>query len=168
MKRFITLCFLAVFGLSIASAADKVEGLWKSIDEKTGKTTAAWHIYQKDGVLYGEILTVPNQADSTIAKDCKSSYPNFPIQGNVNKMTVIHTPFIFGLKMKNAGQWEGGNIIDPNDGKMYKCKITFHDPDSKRFKTDTLEMRGELGLGIGRSQFWARTNEAEIATMKGK
>jgi hypothetical protein len=61
MKKLVSLCLLAVFALATAAAADKVEGFWKSIDEKTSKVTAAWRIYQKDGVLYGEIVTVPNQ-----------------------------------------------------------------------------------------------------------
>jgi uncharacterized protein (DUF2147 family) len=165
MKRFIAVCLVAVLGLATVSAADKVEGLWKSIDEK-GKTTAAWRIYQKDAVLYGEIITVPGQSDATIAKDCKPSYRGFPVSGEVNKMTVINTPFIYGLKMKAEGKWEGGNIIDPKDGKLYQCKIVFHAADGSRYKTDVLEMRGEIGFGLGRSQFWERTTEDEIASLK--
>ena len=165
MKRLATLCFLALFAFGTLSAADKVEGFWKSIDE-TGKTTAAWKIYQKDAVLYGEIITVPGQADSKIAESCLPSYKGFPISGDVSKMTVVNTPFIFGLKMKAPGQWESGNIIDPKDGKMYKCKIVFHAADNKKYKTDALEMRGEIGMGIGKSQLWERTNEAEIASLR--
>jgi uncharacterized protein (DUF2147 family) len=165
VKRLVTLCFLAFFGLCTLSAADKVEGFWKSIDE-TGKTTAAWKIYQKNSVLYGEIITVPGQADSKLADSCLPSYKGFPISGDVSKMTVVNTPFIFGLKMKAEGQWEGGNIIDPKDGKMYKCKIVFHAADKKKYLKDALEMRGEIGLGIGKSQLWERTTEEEIAALR--
>ena len=165
MKRLATLCFLAVFGVSLLAAADKVEGFWKSVDE-TGKTTAAWKIYQKDAKLYGEIVTVPGQSDSKIADACLPSYKGFPVSGDVNKMTVVNTPFIFGLSMKKEGQWEGGNIIDPKDGKMYKCKIAFRAADGKKYPTDVLEMRGEIGMGLGRSQYWVRTTEAEIAALR--
>lgn len=168
MKKLATLCFLVLFASVALSAADKVEGLWKSIDEKTGKTTAAWRIYQKDNKLYGEIITVPDQDDSKLASDCQPNYKGFPVIGDVSKMTVINTPFIFGLKMKTPGQWEGGNIIDPKDGKLYQCKITFRPADGKKYAVDTLEMRGEIGLGIGRSQYWERTTEPEIAGMKKK
>jgi uncharacterized protein (DUF2147 family) len=41
---------------------------------------------------------------------------------------------------------------------MYKCKIVFHAADGDRYKVDTLEIRGEIGLGIGRSQFWQRAS----------
>jgi len=168
MKKIVTMCLFAGLYLASVSAADKVEGYWKSIDENSGKTTAAWRIYQKDNTLFGEIVTVPDQDDSTIATDCQASYKGFPVAGDVNKMTVVKTPFIFGLKMKAAGQWEGGNIIDPKDGKVYKCKLTFRSPDGKKFPKETLEMRGEIGLGIGRSQFWERINESEIESLRKK
>lgn len=166
MKKTAILCFLALFAVMAASAADRAEGLWKSIDEKTGKVTAAWRIYQKDGALYGVILTVPTQKDSTLAFTCKSSYKDFPVPGDVSKMTVVNTPFIFGLTMRAPGQWEGGNIIDPKDGKIYQCKITFRPQDGKKYVSDTLEMRGEIGLGIGRSQLWVRTTPEEIESLR--
>lgn len=164
MKKAFFALALALAAL-VTAVADPAEGLWKSIDED-GKVTAAWRIYQRDGVLYGEIVTVPGQDDATLAKDCKSAYKGFPIAGDVNKMRVVGTPFIFGLRAKSAGAWEGGNIIDPKDGKMYKCKISFRPADGKKFAADTLEMRGEIGLGIGRSQYWVRTTEAEIEAMR--
>lgn len=165
MKRIITVFLLLVLGFSMLAAEDKVEGLWKSIDE-TGKTTAAWRIYQKDTMLYGEIVKVPDQADTKLADKCLPSYKGFPLSGDISKMTVVNTPFIYSLKMKNPGQWDSGNIIDPKEGKLYKCKITFRAADGKKYKNDMLEMRGEIGLGIGRSQLWERTNEAEIAALK--
>lgn len=168
MKRTAILCALAFLAAATVSAADRVEGLWKSIDEKTGKVTAAWRIYQKDGRLYGEIITVPDQSDETLASDCTGVYKDFPKPGDVSRMTVVNTPFIYNLRMKDAGLWEGGNIIDPNDGKLYKCKISFHQADDRKFKKDTLEMRGEIGLGIGRSQFWERTTEKEIEALRMK
>lgn len=163
-KTVLSLC-LALFAGLAAFAADPVAGLWKSVDEQ-GKTTAAWRIYEKGGLLFGEIVTVPNEREDKLADKCKASYKDFPVAGDVSKMKVTGTPFIFNLKQKAAGQWADGNIIDPNDGKMYKCKITFHPKDGKKYAEDTLEMRGEIGLGIGRSQEWIATNDAEIEAMR--
>jgi uncharacterized protein (DUF2147 family) len=64
--------------------------------------------------------------------------------------------------MDKPGQWSGGNVVDPESGSMYKCRITFRPADGKRYKVDTLEMRGEIGLGIGRSQFWRKSTKAEV------
>lgn len=168
MKRVTFVCVLAAIALMGAYSADPAEGLWKSIDEKTGEMTAFWRIYERDARLYGEIITVPKQSDDTIAADCKASYKDFPVKGDVNKMTVVNTPFIFGLTKKASGEWAGGNIIDPKDGKIYKCKIRRHAPDGKDYKEETLEMRGEIGLGIGRSQYWKRTDLAEIEANRFK
>lgn len=166
MKKIITLCvcFMCLFG---CFAADLVEGFWISYDDKTGEATAGWEIYQKDGVLYGEIRSLADYPSDALAVDCKESYKTFPVEGVVNKMTTCNTPWIWGLKMKESGVWQGGNIIDPADGNMYKCKITFRKADGKKFAEDTLEMRGEIGMGIGRSQYWKRsTKEAAYGLYK--
>ena len=161
MKKFIFAALLLSVFAGFAFAEDPVEGYWVSINEE-GKLTAGWQIYEKDGVLYGKILAVAGKARDTIAAAVKESYKDFPVEGAVNKMTVAGTPWIWGLSKKNTGQWAGGNIVDPADGKMYKCKITFRAADGKKFKEDTLEMRGEIGMGIGRSQFWKRSTPEDI------
>ena len=161
MKKFIFAALLLSVFAGFAFAADPVEGYWVSIDEE-GKLTAGWQIYEESGVLYGKILAVAGKPRDTVATAVKESYKDFPVQGAVNKMTVVGTPWIWGLSKKGAGQWAGGNIIDPADGKVYKCKITFRAADGKKFKEDTLEMRGEIGMGIGRSQFWKRSTPEDI------
>lgn len=162
MKKVLLLVSaLLVLSSMALFAADPVEGLWKSVDEQ-GVATAFWKIYEKNGVLYGEIVKIVGKSDDTIATAAKPSYKNFPVAGEVNKMKVVGTPWIYGLKKKAPGQWEGGNIVDPSKGDIYNCKITFRPADGKKYKTDILEMRGEIGLGIGRSQFWQRATEAEI------
>ena len=159
-KVFLVLGVFLVAAVA-AFAADPVEGFWKSVDEE-GKATAFWRIYDKSGTLYGEILKIVGKPDDTIATAAKPSYKDFPVAGRVNAMKVIGTPWIYGLKKKNAGQWEGGSIVDPGKGDIYKCKITFRSADGKKYPTDVLEMRGEIGLGIGRSQFWQRAQESEF------
>ncbi|MDR0689904.1 MAG: DUF2147 domain-containing protein [Spirochaetaceae bacterium] len=161
MKKRIAL--VAAFGL-IAGwflAADPVEGYWTSVDEKTGKVTAGWEIYQNGGKLYGKIIGVFGYPPDVKADKCKESYPGFPVAGKVNQLPVKGTPWIFGLTLEKPGQWSGGNVVDPESGNLYKCKITYRPADGKRYKADTLEMRGEIGLGIGRSQFWKKSTRAE-------
>ena len=157
--------FIIVF-MGFALAADPVEGYWLSIDEKTGEITAGWEIYQKDGRLYGQILSAAGKPRNRVAVKCKESYSNFPVAGKVNAMTVVNTPWIYGLKQNKPGEWSGGSIIDPASGSQYQCKITFHAADGNRYKVDTLEMRGEIGFGIGRSQFWQKSNRAVAAGLK--
>jgi uncharacterized protein (DUF2147 family) len=156
-------------GLSIAAVcfaqSDPVEGFWLSIDEKTNKVTAGWQIYQQNGTLYGKILSLADEPRGTIAKDVKESYRDFPLPGKVNQMEVAGPPWIFGLTKREPGDWRGGKIIDPADGNIYNCRIMFHKADGKKYANDTLEMRGEIGLGIGRSQFWRKTDQAGASNL---
>jgi uncharacterized protein (DUF2147 family) len=159
MKKIIAV-FFALTTAIYCFADDPVEGFWISIDDNTGKVTAGWQVYQEGGKLYGKILSLASEPRGTIAAMCKESYKGFPVLGKVNTMPVAGTPWIFGLTKGKNGEWSGGNIIDPESGKMYNCKIIFRPADGKKFQSDTLEMRGEIGLGIGRSQFWQKTDSA--------
>jgi uncharacterized protein (DUF2147 family) len=167
MKKFLIVLIMACWVGGICFAADSVEGYWLSVDEKTQKVTAGWQIYQEGGKLYGKIMSMADNPPTSIADKCKDSYAGFPVAGKVSQMKVIGAPWIFGLSMDKPGQWSGGNVIDPNDGKMYKCKINFHAAGGK-YKTDTLEMRGEIGLGIGRSQFWQKTDSGTAGSLYKK
>ncbi|GHU22279.1 hypothetical protein FACS1894172_02130 [Spirochaetia bacterium] len=167
MKKMGMLCVLTLLVGSWCFAADVVEGYWLSIDEKTGKFTAGWEIKATNGVLEGHILSIYGKPQNEVASACKVSYAGFPVSGDVRKMKVVgEIPWIFGMKMDRAGQWSGGKIINPEDGNMYTCKITFHQADGNKYKVDTLEVRGELFLGIGRSQFWQKATRIEASSLR--
>ncbi|MCL2243380.1 MAG: DUF2147 domain-containing protein [Treponema sp.] len=169
MKIIIAL-FLAVSVCGLCFSAEPVEGFWLSVDEKTGKVTAGWHIYLENSQLYGKIMSVATEPRGVIADKCRESYRGFPVSGKVNTMPVAGTPWIFGLTKNNRnGEWTGGRIINPEDGNDYNCRIIFHQAGtragSRNFQADTLEMRGEIGLGIGRSQYWQRTDERTAGSL---
>jgi uncharacterized protein (DUF2147 family) len=54
--------------------------------------------------------------------------------------------------MKADGNvWDDGTILDPDNGKIYSCKIWLQDGN--------LQVRGYLGFSfIGRSQTWVRND----------
>ncbi|MDR1949941.1 MAG: DUF2147 domain-containing protein [Spirochaetaceae bacterium] len=166
MKKMMVLAGILILGAGMRLAADPLEGFWVSVDDKTGKVTAGWEIYQSGGKLLGKILSVSGFPQNVKAEKCKDSYPGFPVPGKVNQLPVIGTPWIFGLNMDKAGQWSGGNVIDPDTGNIYKCRITYRPADGNRYKVDTLEMRGEIGLGIGRSQFWRKSTRTEAEGLR--
>jgi len=166
MKQRCAAIVLAFFCAGALSAADPAEGYWLGVDDKSGEVLAGWEIYQDGGLLLGKMLSARGVAATERASRVKDSYPGFPVSGKVSAMPVLGTPWIFGLSPTKAGQWSGGSIIDPNDGKMYRCKIIYRPADGKKFTTDVLEMRGEIGLGIGRSQYWRRTSWEEAAGLR--
>ncbi|MDR1868230.1 MAG: DUF2147 domain-containing protein [Treponema sp.] len=167
MKKLVNGCIMLCLVAANCFAADVVEGYWVSWDEKTGKQTAGWELTAVNGVLQGKILSLYGKPQTELASKCKTSYKGFPIRGDIRTMKVVgEIPWIFGMKMDRSGQWSGGNIINPEDGNMYQCKITFHPADGNRYKVDTLEVRGELFLGIGRSQFWQRATKQEASSLR--
>jgi len=165
MKKLYLLFVLLVLSASFVFAVDPAEGLWKSVDEKTGKVTAVWKIEVKEGKLFGEIVVAIGKDPKKLAVHCKDSYPGFPKEGKVNQMYLVGTPFIYNLEKKSEGVWHNGYIVAPDNGKYYYCKITFRKADGKKYKEDSLEMRGEIGLGIGRSQIWRKTNGEEATAL---
>ncbi|MDR3276551.1 MAG: DUF2147 domain-containing protein [Treponema sp.] len=173
MKKRVVVGIFLLIAAGICFAADPAEGYWKSVDEKSGDITGGWYIYQKDGKLYGEIVSAPSVNATTLSAEKKlERYQGFPYAERPGQRAVLGTTWIFGLTpVKNKpGAWEKGHIIDPNDGSLYQCKITLHTAGTKvgsrTFSVDTLEMRGEIGLGIGRSQYWLRATEAEAKSVK--
>jgi uncharacterized protein (DUF2147 family) len=166
MKRPVFFCAVLLLQAVLCFSADPVEGYWVSVDDKTGKITAGWEMYVADGKLFGKMHSMAGYPQDLLAVKCKDSYRGFPAAGKVNQLPVIGTPWIFGLSMEKPGQWSKGFIINPEDGNMYQCKITFRPADGKKFPTDVLEMRGEIGLGIGRSQYWRKSTLAEAAGLR--
>lgn len=57
---------------------------------------------------------------------------------------------LWGLKM-NGDEWSGGEILDPDNGKIYRCKMTLSEDGTQ------LSVRGFIGIAlIGRTQTWHR------------
>lgn len=130
------------FVTPVAAGPDSPVGLWKNIDDKTGEAKALIRIEEADGVLNGRIEAVltPGRADAVCEK-CEGELEDKPIRG----MQILA-----GLR-KVGDWWEGGTILDPNNGKSYKSQLRTIEGGSK------LEVRGFIGMPIlGRTQTWVR------------
>lgn len=119
-------------------------GVWKTIDDKTKKERSIVRITEVNGEFRGvveKLFDQPGDDPAHLCKDCKDERKDKPIVG----MTIL-----WGLKKDGAG-WAGGEILDPKNGKIYRCKMTLGQ-DGK-----TLNVRGFIGISlIGRSQTWYR------------
>ncbi len=125
-----------------ASSLDSPVGVWKTIDDKTGKASSDVRIYEQNGTYFGRIQHVYNAADeASICDKCKDDRKNKKVLG----LVVMRN-----MKLDN-GEYRGGDILDPDTGSIYKC--TFRLADQGR----RLVVRGFLGFSlIGRSQTWER------------
>ncbi|AHE67479.1 DUF2147 domain-containing protein [Legionella oakridgensis] len=139
-------CFLLVLAVLYLPSgfAQSLTGLWTTMDDKTGKKRAVVRLNLDDGVLSGTIVRVYKQPEDTgICSKCPGQFKNQPIEG---------LTFLWGLKDKGKGVWEGGEILDPKSGKVYKAKLTE--------KGDKLYVRGYVGLSmLGRTQVWLRAKQ---------
>ncbi|MYM34211.1 DUF2147 domain-containing protein [Duganella sp. FT94W] len=141
------LALIAVAALSIVPAfADNTSpaGLWKNIDDETGKPKALIRISDNNGVLSGQIEKLfrePNEEQNPKCDKCDGARKDQPILG----MTILSN-----LK-KDGDEYAGGEILDPSNGKLYKSKLHLTDGGKK------LSVRGYIGVPmLGRTQTWVR------------
>lgn len=119
-------------------------GLWRTVDDETGKPKALVRITEENGALQGRIEKLfreQNEDQNPKCVACSDSRKNQPIIG----MTIVS-----GLK-KDGNEYTGGEILDPAKGKVYKSKATLREGGKQ------LEVRGYIGAPMfGRSQVWHR------------
>ena len=134
---------LGLFAM-LAHAQATPAGLWKTIDDETKQEKSLVRIVDGGGVLTGKVEKVldPTKQDEKCDK-CTDARKDQPKLG----MVIIE-----GVK-KHADEpyWDGGTILDPNNGKVYKVRLKPVDAGK------TLEVRGYIGMALlGRTQTWVR------------
>lgn len=129
---------------SAAMAADQPAevGLWQTISDKDGKPKGYIRIRLVGDELRGVIERgMPGDDINELCTECPGERKNQPKIG-LTIITGMH-------RVKD--HWGGGEILDPNNGTLYRCRIRAVDSGAK------LEVRGYLGLSLfGRSQTWLR------------
>ncbi len=116
-------------------------GKWKTIDDATGKEKSIVAITEEGGQLYGHVQQLLDPEAKTTCEKCEGELKDKPIVG----MRIL-----WGLKKEGSG-WSGGKILDPKNGKTYKCSLSVKDGGKK------LDVRGFIGISLlGRTQTWVR------------
>lgn len=121
--------------------AQTVFGKWKTVDDKTGETKSIVEIYENNGKVFGKIIEIFDATKrNRKCEKCKGNELNKPVLG----MVIIKS------LTKDDDEYNGGKILDPETGNLYKCYIKLQGKDK-------LEVRGYMGIAIvGRSQTWIR------------
>ena len=144
-KILITLGLAAACGAALAQATSTTPaGLWKTIDDETKQEKSLVRIVDNAGVLVGKIekLLDPTKQDAKCDK-CSDARKDQPVSG----MTIIENV----KKNPDEVYWDGGSILDPNNGKTYKVRLTPKDGGKQ------LDVRGYIGAPLlGRTQTWIR------------
>ncbi len=141
MKRH--LAALALLACAPAWAQMTPVGVWQSIDDKTGEAKAQIRIAGSDGVLNGRIEKVLRKEAKPDARcdECKDERKGQPMAG----LEIIRD----ARKDEGKDVWEGGKILDPENGREYRLRLTPRDDGRK------LDVRGSIGP-FWRTQTWVR------------
>ena len=137
----LTNCWLGL--VSTFAGDDSPIGTWKTFDDKSGRPKSIVRITEQDGELSGKVLQVLESPEGPhpLCRSCEGERKDQPVEG----MTIL-----WGAK-KDGASWGDGEILDPENGKIYRVTLTPLDDGRK------LEVHGYIAVSvIGRSQTWQR------------
>lgn len=120
-------------------------GVWKTIDDKSKKEKSLIRITETGGVLSGKVEKILDpEAKDAKCDACSDDRKNLPVVGLTVIRNVKHND-------KDAELWDGGDILDPKTGSVYRVRMKPLEGGGK------LEVRGYFGAPMfGRSQTWIR------------
>lgn len=140
-KKYLFL--LTIYCISFTGVSQTIFGTWNTYDDVSKELESVIEIYEKDGKAFAKIIDIiDSEKRSAVCTNCSGKLKNQPI---------LNMDILTGLK-KNGEEWSGGKILDPKNGKSYKCYI-------KLIDKNTLKLRGYIGFSVfGRTAIWKRAN----------
>ena len=142
MKK-ILITILSIF-FTTTGFSQTIFGAWNSFDEETNRLESVIEVYEKNDQVFAKIIKITNlENQGATCINCSGKRKNAPILG-MNILT--------GLQ-KEGKEWSGGKILDPKNGKEYKCYIQLLDEN-------TLKIRGYIGFSVfGRTAIWKKASK---------
>jgi uncharacterized protein (DUF2147 family) len=128
--------------IPIVGKTQAITGKWTTIDDNTGDQRSVVEIFEKEGKAYGKVVKIyPKSGEDPdpVCDKCPESDDRY------NKK-VIGMEIIKDME-KSGDSWSDGEILDPEVGKIYRCKIWIEGKE--------LRVRGYWGL-FYRTQVWKK------------
>lgn len=141
MKQIVFLLLLMPF---LAHGQSSILGKWKTIDDESGKERSIIELYAVKGLVFGKVIKTfpePGEDLDPICDKCDSDDPRF--NKKIIGMEILQN-------MKQIGdEFTEGNILDPENGKIYRCKLWI--------EGSNLMVRGYWGPFF-RTQIWKKVH----------
>jgi uncharacterized protein (DUF2147 family) len=119
-------------------------GVWKTIDDETRQARSLVQISEHDGVLSGQVIELFRKRGEEPNPRCEEC------RGERHNQSVVGMTILWNMH-RGGDTWEGGEILDPESGKIYRCNLHVTEGGSR------LEVRGFIGFALlGRTQVWER------------
>jgi len=141
VRYFTGLVFLSSLGSAWAQMTPV--GNWHTIDDKSGEPKSLLVITESNGVVSGRIAKLLSKTADQNAKcdKCDDARKDKPLIG----LEIMRG----AKKVDGKDVWDGGKILDPENGKTYGLRLTPIEGGKR------MEMRGSIGP-FGRTQTWVR------------
>jgi len=148
MANILSAIFLLLFFVQHTSFAQTSVGgktcigVWKTVDDETGKARSHVRIWEEKGKFYGKVEKLLNRtADEDVDPICNVC------PGDRKGKKVLGMSILRGME-KESNRYAQGTILDPKKGKEYSCTMWMTNKD-------TLMVRGWWGA-FYRTQTWSR------------
>jgi uncharacterized protein (DUF2147 family) len=127
---------------ALASPLASPVGRWKAVDDATGKVKSIVAIREENGKLYG---TIEELFDPPVP------HPTcYLCTGDLKDRPLVGLRILWDF-VPDDGQWSGGEVLDPETGKIYRASIALEDGGKK------LRLHGYfLVTVLGRTEHWLR------------
>ena len=136
--KVVIIIFLS--GFNFILNAQSIIGEWETFDDLTGDKLSVVEIYNINDIYFGKIIHLFEDPLDSVCDQCKDDNYKKPIIGLVIIKNLI----------KDDDEYNEGTILDPNNGKSYKCYLEL-------IGNNKLKLRGYIGFSIlGRTQYWQR------------
>ena len=144
MLRYALTVALAVFAAPALAQMTPV-GLWKTISDKNGAVTSEVRIVEHGDSVIGNV-------ERGLGPDFKPGDKCTKCADDRKDKLIEGLEIIRGVKKRASEDvWDGGTILDPDNGTVYKVKLTPIENGNR------LEVRGFIGFSLfGRTQTWIR------------
>jgi uncharacterized protein (DUF2147 family) len=144
LNRLALVVWVFLATTSVYAAEPSPAGLWKTIDDRSGEAKGLIRIREINGKFEGKIDKIFPKPGDDPAPRCEKCL------GHQRNQPVLGLTFLWGFT-KQGDEYQGGEILDPESGKIYQAKMKLIDAGKR------LEVRGFIGFSLfGRSQTWLR------------